>query len=103
MDLINTGSVYVTIMSQIQHVRPHMAKQMARALVGEISAPNIFGIGSNPMTKKQKYMLTLIVERASCYLVLKFTKLAITKTSDNSKMGIVTRGSRLHRMRKILY
>lgn len=54
MDLINTGRVYVMMMSQIQNVRLHMVMQMARTLVGKISAHKILGIGPNPMTKKQK-------------------------------------------------
>jgi hypothetical protein len=54
MALSITGRVYVTIMSPIQKVRAQMAMQMPRTEVGKISAQRIFGIGPNPMTKKQK-------------------------------------------------
>lgn len=89
-DLSITGSVYVTMMSQIQNVRAQIAIHRARTRVGNISAQSMLGIGPNPMTKKQKYNITLTVEIDAFTTLPMSTALPKTRTrSDAIKIGIV--------------
>lgn len=56
-----------------------MAMQMPRTLVGNISAQRMFGIGPNPMAKKQLYKMTLTVDTAALAMLPTCTTLTITR------------------------
>lgn len=80
----------MTMISQIQKVRAQMAMQRPRTRVGKISAQSILGIGPNPMTKKQKYTITLMVEIDAFAVLPKSTKLPRTNMiRDAIRTGIV--------------
>lgn len=85
-----TGSEYVTIMSPIQNVRAHIPMQIPRTRVGKISAHRMLGTGPKPVTKQQKYTITLPVEMAACNIVPKLMTFPRT-----NKMSVANRTGRV--------
>lgn len=84
------------MMSPIQKVRAHIAMQIPRTLVGNISEQRIFGIGPKPITKVQKYTTTLTVEITACMTSPMLITLPRTSTiSDDNKTGNVASKSHL--------
>lgn len=98
IELSNSGRVYVTMISPIQNVREHIAMQSPRTRVGKISEQRMFGIGPKPITKQQKYMMTLMVEIMACAMAPKsMTFPRTTKIRDASRTGKVANSSHLHK------
>lgn len=77
-------------MSPVQNVRAHIAMQRPRTRVGKISEQRMLGTGPNPMTKQQKYAITLMVEIVALATEPMSTMLPMTSTiSDIISTGIV--------------
>lgn len=90
------------MMSPIQKVRAHIAMQIPRTLVGNISEQRIFGIGPKPITKVQKYTTTLMVEITACMTSPMLITLPRTSTtSDVNKTGKVASKSHLEKKQTV--
>ena len=79
-------------MSPIQNVRAQIAMQTPRTRVGNISEQRMLGMGPKPITKQQKYTITLMVESTAWATWPKSITLDKTSmTKVRIKTGIVDR------------